>query len=226
MTLAGATVADPQRSEVRVWHVRSRTPTRVHFRALAASLAFSPDGRLLAAAGMTGPTQVRDAHSGRLVAALRTADEGRSVAFSPDGTLLATGLYDGATQLWSTRDWRPAAPALEGHSGRVTAVEFAPDGSSLLSAGADGTVQLWDVASHKPIGSPQSVRPNSFVAAVFTPDGRRVFAVSDARTGVRWEVSPEVWKAHACAVAGREPSAREWGDALPGRPYRAVCRGG
>ncbi len=176
--------------------------------------------------GRSRPTQVRNARSGRLVAALRTADEGRSVAFSPDGTLLATGLYDGSIQLWSTATWRSSGPALEGHSGRVTAVEFAPDGRTLLSAGADGTVQLWDVAGRKPVGSPQMVEPNSYVSAVFAPDGRRVFAVSAGRVGLRWEVSPEAWKQHACAVAGRELSASEWSDALPGRPYRAVCHGG
>ena len=96
----------------------------------------------------------------------------------------------------------------------------------LLSAGADGTLQLWDVASRKPVGSPQMVEPNSYVAAVFAPDGQRVFAVSAGTHGLRWEVSPEAWKQHACAVAGRELSAREWSDALPGRPYRAICHGG
>ena len=181
-----------------------------------------------AAGGRRGdrPTQVRDARSGRLVAALRTAADGRSVAFSPDGTLLATGLYNGAIQLWSTKDWRRSEPLLEGHSGRITALEFAPNGRTLLSGGTDGTLQLWDVASRKPLGSPQPVQPNHYIAAVFAPDGQRVFAVSDGRFGVRWTVSPEVWKQHACAVAGRELSVREWSDARPGRPYRAACDGG
>ena len=222
--LAGAT-AEGRGDVAQVWDVRSRTPTRVRFRALAASLAFSPDG-LLAAAGESRPTQVRNARSGRLVAALRTADEGRSVAFSPDGTLLATGLYDGSIQLWSTATWRssragPRGPLRPRHRGRVR-----PRRPHAARAVADGTVQLWDVAGRKPVGSPQMVEPNSYVSAVFAPDGRRVFAVSAGRVGLRWEVSPEAWKQHACAVAGRELSASEWSDALPGRPYRAVCHGG
>ena len=97
--LAGATAQSEDTSITQVWDVRSRTPTRARFHALASALAFSPNGRLLAAAGVTGPTQVRDARSGRLVAALRTAADGRSVAFSPDGTLLATGLYNGTIEL-------------------------------------------------------------------------------------------------------------------------------
>jgi WD40 repeat protein len=148
------------------------------------------------------------------------------VAFSPDGKLLATGLYNGTIELWSTANWRPAGPVLEGHSGRVTALTFAPGGRTLLSGGVDGTLQLWDVASRKSVGSPETVEPNSYLAAVFTPDGQRVFAVSEGTHGVRWEVSPAAWKQHACAVAGRELSAREYSDALPGRPYRAVCHGG
>jgi hypothetical protein len=83
----------------------------------------------------------------------------------------------------SRGNWKPAGPILEGHSGRVAALEFAPD-------------------------------------------GRRVFALSEGPSGMRWEVSPEAWKRHACAVAGRELSAREWSDAVPGRPYRAICHGG
>jgi hypothetical protein len=31
---------------------------------------------------------------------------------------------------------------------------------------------------------------------------------------------------HACAIAGREISRREWQDAVPGRPYQAVCARG
>jgi hypothetical protein len=36
-------------------------------------------------------------------------------------------------------------------------------------------------------------------------------------------VSVEAWKRHACVVAGRDLTAREWDDALPDRPYQAVC---
>ena len=73
--------------KVRLWDVRRRAQTGVRFPVASLSVAFSPDGETLAAAGREHPTQIRNAHSGELVARLRTADWGRSVAFSPMAAL-------------------------------------------------------------------------------------------------------------------------------------------
>jgi hypothetical protein len=40
---------------------------------------------------------------------------------------------------------------------------------------------------------------------------------------VRWDVRSESSKRHACLVAGRQLTEREWHDALPERPFRPVC---
>jgi WD40 repeat protein len=222
--LAAAELGGPDSpGAVMVWNVRSRAPTGVRFRTTSPSLAFSPDGRLIAAAGIDKPTEVRDARTGRLVARLRTDDEGRSVAFSRDGSLLATGLYDGRTQLWSTKTWKPTGGPLEGHEGRVISPVFAPDGRTLATSSADGTIRLWDVATHRQIGVPLTVDANMYVSAVSTPNGSRLFAVSEMGPGVRLELSPQAWERQACLVAGRELSEGEWNDALPGRRYRSVC---
>jgi hypothetical protein len=41
--------------------------------------------------------------------------------------------------------------------------------------------------------------------------------------GALWPIDPKQWKDHACQVAGRELTAAEWSDVLPGRQYRRVC---
>jgi len=167
---------------VRVWDVRSRAPTGVRFETSANQIAFSPDGRLLAAAAVARPTEVRDARSGRLVATLRTPDFGRSVAFSPDGALLATGHYDGTGQLWSTESWKPVGRPLEGHGERrFFWMEFTPDGAMLASAGQDGAVALWDVETQNPIGPSLPIEPDSYLAADLSADGSRLFAASLTR---------------------------------------------
>jgi WD40 repeat protein len=197
----------------------------VRFETSSLSLAFSPDGSLLAAAAITRPTEVRDVASGRLVATLPTPDLGRSVAFSPDGALIATGHYDGTGQLWSTESWKPVGRPLEGHNERrFIWMEFTPDSTMLASAGQDGAVALWDVETQNPIGPPLTIEPDSFIAADLSPDGSRLYAASLTRRAVRWDIGPDAWKQHACRVAGRELTQQEWADALPGRPYRTVCQ--
>jgi WD40 repeat protein len=210
-------------AKIRLWDVRRRAPTGVRFSAAALSVAFSPDGELLAAAGRDRPTQIRNARTGELVARLRTVDWGRAVAFSPDGSLVATGDWDGRAQLWSTETWRPLGRPLEGHEERTLTLDFSPDGRTLASANEDGTVVLWDVEARTPLGSPLTVDANRWVSAAFTPNGSHLFAVSDRGRGLRFDVRLEAWKRHACSVAGREFTARELDDALGDRPYRDVC---
>ena len=70
-----------------------------------------------------------------------------------------------------------------------------------------------------------ALAPNTFASAALSRDGSRLFAVSTSGRVISFDMSPEAWKRHACLVAGRDLTAAEWSDALPGRPYRAVCSG-
>ena len=99
-----------------------------------------------------------------------------------------------------------------------------PTAAVLVTSGADGTVRLHDVNTGNASDSPHAVEPDTFAAAVLAPDGSRLFAVSDRHGGLRLDISPQTWKRHACLVAGRDLTAREWQDALPGQPHRTVCR--
>src|SRR5918994_3656119 len=208
---------------VRVWSVRRRTLI-AEAASPGPSLAFSPDGRLIALAALDGPTEIRDARTGSLVKRLPAAGFSRSVAFSRDGSMLAVGQFDGDGQLFSTETWKPIGRRLEAHTQRITNVEFTRDGRTLATSSADGTVLLWDVETQEPIG-PLPVDPDTFLSAALSPDGSQLFAVSTGLRGIRLAIDPRVWKRHACVVAGRELTQREWRDALPGRPYRTVCSG-
>ena len=221
--LAAGGIDDDGGGRVQVWDVRTGDPAPVRFDVGSPSLAFSPGGRLLAAAGIAARTEVRDVRSGRLVKRLDTGDFGRSVAFSPDGSLLAVGHYGGSVLLLSTKDWTQVGRRLEDHRARVTALEFSRDGRRLVTGGADGTALLWDTDSHRPIGSRLTIEPDAFVAATFARDGSHLFAVPDSGRGVRWDIRSAAWERHACLVAGRELTAREWDDALPERPFRQIC---
>ncbi len=212
-----------ERPRLHVWSVRRRVVTAQADAPATASLAFSPDGRVIALAALDGGTEIRDVRSGNLVERFRSEGLSRSVAFSPDGRLLAIGQFDGDGQLYSTEAWAPLGRRLEAHTQRITNVEFSRDGRTLATSSADGTVLLWDVETQEPIGSPLPVEPDTFVSAALSPDGSQLFAVSTGLGGMRLAIDPGVWKRHACMVAGRDLTQREWKDALPGRRYRTVC---
>jgi WD40 repeat protein len=207
---------------VTVWDVATGE-RQASYEQPAISLAFSPDGRLLAGAALDLGTEVHDARTGRLVARPELEDFPRTVAFSPDGRTLAIGQYGGGVTTLSTATWKPTGRAFENHAGRVTALEFSADGSRLLTGSADGTLVLSDVASRRPIGTALTVEDGAYIAAGFGRDGKHVFAVPHTGRAVRWDIRPAAWDQQACMVAGRDMSAREWRDVLPARSFRPVC---
>jgi WD40 repeat protein len=115
--------------------------------------AFSPDGRLVAGAGMgTDHTaHVWDVETGAQLFALEHKGEVLSVAFSPDGRLIATGSADGNARLWSVAGGLPLGDAFQHAAGRsrgddVEMVSFSPDSRRLLTVGGNRFARVFDVA--------------------------------------------------------------------------------
>jgi WD40 repeat protein len=219
--------------EVRIWEQGRSEPIgpSLHPPRFVLGLAFSPDGSQLAVTfgtferGSNG-VDVRDARSGERLARLPTDNEVRSVAFSPDGSLVAGGQVDGGTLLWETDGWRQVGSPLAVSHGATLGVAFSPDGRTLATSHDDGAVILWDVESQQPIGSPLPGPAFHYVTARFTPDGRRLFAVYNNGTAVRWEVDPDVWRQHACVVAGGGLTPEQWEEIVPEQDYISVCPSG
>jgi WD40 repeat protein len=109
------------------------------------ALAFSPDGRILAAAG-TGPIHLWEVATGRELPGLRRHEDlGQTtcVAFSPDGRTLASAGYDGMVRVWELVARRERHVFQIGKW--VTCVAFSDDGAVLASGSMDTSVLVWDL---------------------------------------------------------------------------------
>jgi serine/threonine protein kinase/WD40 repeat protein len=149
----------------------------------AYSVAFSPDGNLLAAGDdINGNTYLWNIVGKRLLSAVLTdpASEGvDSVAFSPDGKILAAGDANSRTYLWNVATGKPIATLADSPSKGVDSVAFSPDGKILAAGDANGRTYLWNVATGKPIATLADSGGVGVESVAFSPDGK-ILAVGDA----------------------------------------------
>jgi len=115
---------------------------------LVTHVEFSPDGRLLAAAGGTpalfGEVTFFEAATGKLVGRRRLSNDTLfRGSFSPDGRHLALGGADGAIYVVPV-DPQADVKRLELHSDWVVDVCWTPDGTKLVTAGRDKTTKVAD----------------------------------------------------------------------------------
>jgi WD40 repeat protein len=133
-------------------------------------VAFSPDGRLLAAGDGASQVTLWDTDTGQSVRVLHGGPPGApeidraigSLAFSPDGTRLGAGLgmptmsvldYGRqAVKVWDPRTGNEVG-SWGAHANTIAGLAFAPDGRRLATASHDGTVKLWEAGTWRELRS-------------------------------------------------------------------------
>ena len=116
------------------------------FTAEGRALAYSPDGRWLAALAADDTTVLLLNAQTHETAARFSGHEKLvfKAAFSADSRLLASCSLDRTVRLWEIGGG--ACRVLRGHTDEVFAVAFHPGGTRLATAGRDGMIWLWDLA--------------------------------------------------------------------------------
>jgi WD40 repeat protein len=195
------------------------------------TLAFSPDGKLLAQTS-NGFVRLQDARTGKPARpALGLRDLVGAVRFTRDGKSLVTGWWGGRTGFWDPLTGKASAPFQDppkGFAGRADRANIAlsADGRKAALVDARGVLHVWEPATGKVccrIGDP----PAGEFQAGFSPDGRAVVAkhrddllrVCDAATGERrcslarftgylFSV-PHAFSPHGRVLATAPPSEKE-----------------
>lgn len=114
---------------------------------LVSSLAYSPDGKWIAAIGAGRALTLWDAKTGKEVRQFPNINQPNSMAFSPDGKIIAT-TDNPYCYFWDVATGKELR-RLKGHQNVVRSVAFSPDSKLAATAGSDGTLRLWDVATGK-----------------------------------------------------------------------------
>ena len=146
---------------------------------LVTTVAFTPDGKTLAAGYLDGTVELWDVAAERVKKSFDAGPGGvYGVAVAPDGRTLATAGQDGNVKLLDVSTARLIA-TLAGHKREVQDVAFSPDGRTLASASWDETVKLWETATARERLTLKGHRC-TVLGVAFSPDGRRLASAAGA----------------------------------------------
>jgi WD40 repeat protein len=155
------------------------------------SIAYSPEGKLLAVGGYK-EVRLMNPANGKVLATLGGhAGLVRALAFSPDGKWLAAsgGLAQrsGEIRIWDV-ETHQLLRTMEGHNDCIYSVAVSPDGKTIASGSYDKLIKLWDENSGKETRTLKD-HIDAVFAVAFSPDGKWLASGAQDRTVKIWDVA-------------------------------------
>ena len=215
---------------IALWDARKLTPVGAPLLGTGGevkTLAFSPDGRTLAAVTQRLLTLWDVVSRSRVRGPLNAGEPSMvlAVSFSPDGTKLVTASGSVGLTFWDV-----ATGGLDERTivGSASDVSFSADGALISTSPAGGGAEVWDVSTGTSIATFDGTRDTFDTSVALSPDGRfvavggfgRVVRIWDVRTrklvhdldqggngAFTLEFSPD---GRTLAVSGYEPAASLW----------------
>jgi WD40 repeat protein len=198
--------AASENKTVIVWDANTRqlvARLSSHHKGNVSSVAFSPDGELMATAGDDSDIAVWDVR--RLIIYGQQTGEGvqpkpkfdlkgghtgpvHALAFSPsENGILASAGSDGKVSLWEVRSQKLIA-TLEKHEKAILAIAFSPDGALIATGGEDNLVKLWNVSARRLDQTLEGGHGEPVNSVKFSPDGKLLATASDDDTVKLWDI--------------------------------------
>jgi hypothetical protein len=151
------------------------------------SLAFSPDGLLLAGAGKNEPVRIWDAITGQELKSLATARNATAIAFSYSGQEIAIA-FDDRFQILNAFSGSVVGEA-HSTSGVVRQLVFSPNDNYVAALGSSGNVDFWLLGRQsKKTFSQESTK---ITAIAFNPTGRILAMGGEDGSVKAWDVDAE-----------------------------------
>ncbi len=179
-----------------LWDAKSGTKIRefgTGSRDIFYDAEFSPDGRLVAAAGYDRVVRIWETATGK---ELQTIDVHNGaifdLAFSPDGKILASASGDQTVKLWRVSDGE-RLDTLNQPQDEQYAVTFTPDGRFVLAAGGDNRIRMWRLVSKdkprlNPLVHARFAHEGEIVRLAIAPDGKTLVSSSADDTLKVWSL--------------------------------------
>ncbi|MGV3661332.1 MAG: DUF1553 domain-containing protein [Prosthecobacter sp.] len=225
-TTAAALALNPTATRIAVGsgnvvHIRNTTKPELPIvktleghKDIVQSLAWSPDGTLLAAGGyrsvivwkvedgsmahtLTAPLEGRVTglvflKEGRLPSAQSgsPAATPAMAASEPHTLLLADGPSGGKATLhrWTLGESKPSQSIAEAHADNILSMTLSRDGTQLATGGADNLAKVWNVATLKETAKLEG-HTGHVLALAFSPDGKLLLTTAADKESKTWDIA-------------------------------------
>jgi uncharacterized protein with WD repeat len=158
------------------------------------AVAFSPDSKLIAAAGADRAIRVWEVDSGKQTAIIEDhADWILDIAFSPDGKRLASASRDKTAKVFDVIK-KESLVTFPGHAQTVDTVAFTPDGKLVASGGEDNLVRFWNPDDDGKAARQLGGFGGPVFKLTFAPDGKTFAACSSDKSIKIYETGGSISK--------------------------------